>query len=395
LNKDRLKTSILHILLLFVLPSISLSRQDTTAVRPAPLVSGGIYDKPFMTRLGARTVIGGYMDVVGTFTHHAGINEGWSFDARRFNLFTYSRLADGIVVASEIEIEHGGEEIKLEYGLLDIELHSAVNLRGGVILSPLGKTNLVHDSPKIEFVERPLMSTEVIPSTLSEVGAGIFGALYPSDVSKLTYEIYAVNGFDQQIIEDSPETRIGAGKNRLFGGDNNGEPSFVGRAAFSPSFGSDFGVSFHSGAYNVFEIEGLVVDRRRTLTILAADAEVDLGAVRFQGEIVRAEISIPPSLRGIFAETQNGFSFEVHAPLVESLLERWPRSMLTGSLRYEQVDFDADLKGNDIRRVTLGVNLRFIQDVVLKLNYEQSWERDREANVLRGVRILSSLAAYF
>lgn len=379
-----------------VLLSTAHARQeDTTHVRPSPLVQGGIYDKPFITRLGGKTVVGGYMDVTGMFARHAGVNEGWSFEARRFNLFTYSVLADGIVVTSEIEIEHGGEEIKLEYGLVDIEFNEAVTLRGGVILSPLGKTNLVHDSPRLELAERPLTSTEIIPSTLSEVGAGLFGALYPADRWKITYEVYAVNGFTQDIVEDSPETRIAAGKNRLFGGDNNGEPAVVGRVAASPLFGTEFGISFHTGAYNVFQTDGLSVDDRRALTILAADAEHDMEWIRLQGEIVQAVIDIPAQLRGIFADRQNGFSVEAHIPFGRGLMERWPRSHLTGSIRFERVDFDADLAGNDHQRLTVGVNLRFIQDVVLKLNYEHNWLRDREDNLERGVRMLASLAAYF
>ena len=387
-----------HILILAfpaILFSATARQQDTLHVRPAPLVQGGIYDKPFITRLGGKTVVGGYMDVTGMFARHMGINEGWSFEARRFNLFTYSVLSEGIVVTSEIEIEHGGEEIKLEYGLVDIEFNEAVTLRGGVILSPLGKTNLVHDSPRLELVERPLMSTEIIPSTLSEVGAGFFGALYPADQWKITYEVYAVNGFTQDIIEDSPETRISSGKNRLFGGDNNGEPSAVGRAAVSPMFGTEFGVSFHTGAYNVFVADGLSVDDRRSLTILAADAEHDLKWIRLQAEIVHASIDIPAQLRGIFAARQNGFSVEAHVPFGRSLLERWPRSHFTGSVRYERVDFDADHVGNDHHRLTVGINLRFIQDVVLKMNYEHNWERDRAGNLERGVRMLASLAAYF
>lgn len=375
--------------------SARAQQQDSADVRPAPLVQGGIYDKPFITRLGGKTVIGGYMDVAGSFTRHMGINEGWSFEARRFNLFTYSVLTDGIVVTSEIEIEHGGEEIKLEYGLVDIEFNEAVNLRGGVILSPLGKTNLVHDSPRLELTERPLMSTEIIPSTLSEVGAGFFGALYPFGSTRVTYEVYAVNGFTQDIIEDSPETRIASGKNRLFGGDNNGEPAFVGRVAVIPSFGMEFGASFHAGAYNVFEQDGLAVDDRRSLTIFAADAEYDLRWIRIHGEYVQARIGIPPSLRGIFAEDQNGFFVEANIPFGHTLIDRWSRSHFTASVRYERVDFDWDLDGNDHDRLSLGVNFRFIQDVVLKVNYEQNWERDRENNLERGVRILMSLAAYF
>ncbi|MBI2620256.1 MAG: hypothetical protein HYW57_09255, partial [Ignavibacteriales bacterium] len=373
--------------LLTVLLSFGAGAQVDSVRVARPFVAGGIYDKPFITRLGGKTTIGGYMDIIGGFTREAGINEGWSFEARRFNLFTYSVLADGIIVTSEIEIEHGGEEFKLEYGLLDIEFHEAVNLRGGIILSPLGKTNLVHDSPKLELVERPLMSTEIIPSTLSEVGGGFFGAFYPGEISRMTYEVYAVNGFNQDVIEGGVGTRIAEGKGTLFEEDNNGEPAVVGRVAFSPRFGSEIGASFHTGAYNIFRVEGLDVDRRRSLTILAADAEHVQDWLHLQAEYAQARIQVPPQLRGIYAERQHGGFLQANVPVVRGLFDRWPRSKLTASLRYEFVDFDRDLKGEDHQRLTLGLNVRFIQDAVLKFNYEQNWMTDRENNLTRSVRL--------
>ena len=386
--------SISFLILAVILFSNAAAQRDTV-LTPKPLVEGGIYDKPFITRLGGKTVLGGYMDVAGRFERVEGINEGWSFEARRFNLFTYSVLARGIVVASEIEIEHGGEEIKLEYGLVDIEFHEAVNLRGGMILSPLGKTNLVHDSPKLELVDRPLMATEIIPSTLSEVGIGLFGALYPSEMSRVTYELYAVNGFTADIIEDSPETRIAGGKNRLFEEDNNGEPALVGRLAFSPSLGTEAGVSFHTGAYNVFSVDGEDIDDRRTLTIVAADLEHNEGWLRFQGEYAAALVDIPPSLRGIFAQRQHGWYVQTDAIFGHLMFPRWTRSHFTATVRYDHVDFDGDLNGNDHQRLTVGLNFRFIQDVVLKVNYEQNWLTDRENNMERSVGFLLSLASYF
>lgn len=380
---------------MLVSTAVLFAQEDTVLQQHRPLVSGGIYDKPFITRLGGKTALGGYMDVVGAFEREAGVNHGWSFEARRFNLFTYSVLADGIVVTSEIEIEHGGEEIKLEYGLLDIEFDDALNLRGGMILSPLGKTNLVHDSPKLELVERPLMATEIIPSTLSEVGGGFFGAFYPSITSRLTYEVYAVNGFNQDIVEGTGGTRIPLGKNRLFEEDNNDEPSVVGRVAFSPTFGTEFGTSFYYGTYNVFRVERWDTDDRRSLSFLAFDVEHSESWVTLQAEYAANRVEIQPSMVGIFAERQDGYFVQANVPLMSGLLPRWERSKLSFAFRYDSIDFDKAVVGDDHQRITVGFNLRPVQDTVLKLNYEQNWIRDRESNLDRSVRFLVSFASYF
>ena len=373
----------------------ALLAQDTAAVKPRPFVAGGIYDKPFITRLGSKTTIGGYMDVLGSFHREDGVNEGWSFEARRFNLFTYSVIAEGIVVASEIEMEHGGEEFKLEYALLDVSFHEALNLRGGIILSPLGKTNIVHDSPKLELTERPLVSTEIIPSTLSEAGIGFFGSFYPTNVSRLTYELYAVNGFTQDIIEDAERTNIALGKGKLFEEDNNGEPAFLGRLAYSPTYGTDVGFSFHHGAYNVFQSEGLEIDDRRSLSILAFDAEYNEGWFHVQGEAALVSLQVPPSLRGLFAEKQVGYYVQVNVPFGAGIVEAWQRSVFTASVRFDAVDFDRDILGDDHTRLTLGINFRPVFDTVIKFNYEQNWMYDRENNLARAVGFIIAMASYF
>jgi pheromone shutdown-related protein TraB len=77
------------------------------------------------------------------------------------------------------------EEINLETALVDVLFHTAVNLRAGILLSPIGRFNIAHDSPRYDIIERPLVSTEIIPSTLSEVGLGFFGALYPTQFDRI------------------------------------------------------------------------------------------------------------------------------------------------------------------------------------------------------------------
>ena len=127
-----------------------------------PLVEGGIGDKPFVQGQLGKTRLGGYTEVHFRYGRSDGITEEIIFVAKRFNLFTYAPVSDRLRVASEIEIEEGGEEIKLEIAALDFEIHPALTFRGGLILSPLGRFNLAHDSPANDLTDRPLVSTEII-----------------------------------------------------------------------------------------------------------------------------------------------------------------------------------------------------------------------------------------
>ena len=95
---------------------------DVAAAQERPLVEGGIGDKPFMSARPGRTRIGGYSEVHFRYGRKDGITEELSFVAERFNLFSYTPVTERLRVASELEFEEGGEEIKLEIAVLDFEL---------------------------------------------------------------------------------------------------------------------------------------------------------------------------------------------------------------------------------------------------------------------------------
>ena len=92
------------------------STADNTQTRAS--VKGGMYDKPFITRMG-RTSLGGYTEVHFCFEREEGVTEEVTFEPKRFNLFTYTPVTERVRVASELEFEEGGEEIKIELAALE------------------------------------------------------------------------------------------------------------------------------------------------------------------------------------------------------------------------------------------------------------------------------------
>ena len=143
-----------------------------------------IYDRPFISAFGGgRTAVGGYLEGNTNYFSEDGVSEGFSMELRRFNLFLYSAIGSRITFFSELEFEHGTEEISLEIALIDFEISPALILRGGIILPPLGTFNQNHDSPKWDFIDRPLVSTQIIPSTLSEVGFGVHGQFFSNTLT--------------------------------------------------------------------------------------------------------------------------------------------------------------------------------------------------------------------
>lgn len=361
-----------------------------------PLVKGGAYDKPhFSASSKGGTSVGGYAEAHFRYEKEEGILEERTFVPKRFNLFFHSAVSDRFRMAAELEFEEGTEEILLEMAILDFEIHSSLSFRAGMILTPLGKFNLAHDSPSNKTTDRPLVSTQIIPTALSEPGMGVFGAFYPSARSRITYELYAVNGFDDDVVTESDEgTRIAEGRHNFE--DNNNSPAFAGRIGFSPDPAADAGFSWHRGQYNTTFLEAISVDEARNITIWALDGEYRRGRYELLGEYAHATIEIPPDLMGsIYAEKQQGFYLQGSASLLRGILPSIPEAAFEGVVRYDRVDMDSDIGGDHKTRLTLGLNFRPTPESVFKFNYMRNWNTDRNKVQATGAGILISVATYF
>ena len=375
----------------------ALAQRDTAAVRDTierPFVRGGVYDKPYLTRLGGRTTLGGYADVQARYERVDGLRDDSGFEVTRFNLFTNARVSDFVRIGAELEIEDGGREIKLEYAAIDVRIHPSLTVRGGMLLSPLGKFNLAHDSPLNEFTDRPLVSTELLGVALSEPGLGAFGQFGVARTGRLTYELYATNGFHDGLITESEDgTRIPLGRGNFE--DNNNSAAFVGRIALSPSQAYEVGISAHHGAYNVSESEGTQIDERRNLTIVVLDAEAQVFGVHLAGEAASASIDVDPELEGIYASRQRGAYAEAVRPFGRGWVRTMPSSSFAVKARFDYVDFDSDAAGQETRQVSLGLNFRPTQDTALKFDYVRGRSRDEFNTAADHAFVLFSLATYF
>lgn len=384
------------VLHLFATPAAAQQR-DTATVRDStdrPFVRGGVYDKPFENRLGSRTAFGGYAEAHARYERADGAAEESGFVAKRFNLFASARVSDVVRFASELEFEEGGEEVKIEFAAIDLRIHPSFALRGGMVLSPLGRFNLSHDSPLNEFTDRPLVSTELIGVALSEPGFGALGQFRAGARGRITYEAYATNGFHDGLISDAEDgTRVPLGRGNFE--DNNGSPALVGRLAWSPQPAFEFGFSAHHGAYNVFETEGVVVDDRRNATIAVVDFDVSVAGTRVQGEAATANVQIPQGLKGIYASGQRGVFVEAIREFGRGVVRTLPASTFAAKARWDAVDFNTAVPGDSRVQFTAGVNFRPTAESVLKLDYVRGWVRDEFNNKGARAALLLSLATYF
>lgn len=393
---------------------------------------GDIRTKPFLRRFGRNTYLGGYMDVEFRATEASESslskapnppasdrNEFDTFRQFRFIPFIYSDVSERIKLAAELEFEFEGVgggrngEVILEFGTIDFLITDWINWRGGVILSPLGKLNLVHDTPLQDLVDRPLVDQMIIPTTLSETGMGFYGTFYPGSLSQLDYQVYLANGFEGLDEEGNREFSRSsglAGSNGGFRENANNSFDIVGRLAYSPFLGLEMGASSHTGKYDEKN------DNR--LTIAAFDWTYQKGPFEFVGEIARDYIERDDFARvaGI-TEDMWGYYAELRYHFMPVFLRRWlpsvfkEESTFTGVLRHDHVETtskDTERDKEDIAqgvntnpelhflrdRVTLGLNYRFTEDTVFKLDYQINTEH-KDLPSISNNEVLFQVATYF
>jgi len=391
----RISILILSIVCLFVNAQDTLTNKDAIYLRPF------LFENSFGN---TKTAIGGYLEANTNYFVEDGISDGFSLEMRRFNIFLYSKIANKISFISELEFEHGTEEIELETALIDYSFSQAINFRGGVLLVPIGSFNQNHDSPKWDFIDRPLISTTVIPSTLSEVGFGLHGNINYKNIL-LSYEAYIVNGLDDGIINNEiGRTSIPDGKSKnRFKEDNNGCPSITGKLSFKKANLIECGLSFYGGVYNTFSIDGLNLDIKRRINLFALDANINIKKLSIRTEGAIAFINVPDGLGNGFGEKQNGLHIDLIYPILTTTFLHWEKTSLNTLFRYEFIDYNvgvfSELESpiyDHVHSVLCGFSLRVSPSNVLKLNYRYRWDRDIFGNpAVKTAGIQFGFASYF
>jgi hypothetical protein len=383
-------------------PDSTPARRIRARVDSIP-VQGGVYNRPFLASVG-RTAVGGYVEGNTNYFRQDGIAEGFSMELRRFNVFLFSSIGSRLRFISELEFEDGAEEIALETALIDFIVNPSFVVRAGVLLPPIGAFNVNHDAPRWDFVERPLVSTEVIPATLSEVGFGAHGRLFPRGFT-ITYDAYLSNGLgDGVILNEAGRTRLASGKGTgLVAGDNNGRPGISGRIGFQRRNLGELGLSYYAATYNTFSVDGREVDARRAVRLAAFDLNTEVHSVSLRGELAFAWIDVPDDLRELFGDRQWGLHVDAVIPVFRPRIRGLTDPVVSAVARVERVDFNrgrftgtGDSIGDDVDAVTLGLSFRPVAGTVFKANYRYERLRDLQGNEpARRAGFQFGLATYF
>jgi hypothetical protein len=408
-----------------------------------------VYAKPFVSA--PKAILGGYIDMQFRSQSKASIPAGTgrpgvtnNFDQQRFVPFIYADITDHVKVATEIEIEHGVREssnneieVSLEFAFIDYLVKEPFNLRAGILLMPLGKFNLLHDSPLNDLTDRPLVSQLVIPSTMSETGAGFYGTVYPGRTGKADYELYVTTGPCGYAANGTPLVSEINGTNQgrqrtcsgSDGADINNGKAVVGRLAYSPMLGVEVaGSSYYGNANN----NG---SNYAPLNITALDWTLQRGPLQEIGEAAWAyargnsravtgnTIPGPPGpfspgqlLTGIGGNSGmgtppqrlNGFYIQGNYHFMPEFLAKFspkrfgPASTFTAVIRYDRVNTNLDNSNEtggwgNLEQISFGLNYRPIQDTAIKLSYQYQPMafNPNTSERIHNSAVVMSIATYF
>lgn len=366
-----------------------------------------VYDRPFLDLGKIPVSLGGYMEANWQHMGTDGISEGHQFQMRRMTLFVSSSIGKKLKFMSEIEFEDGGKEIAIEFASLDMEFHPLFNLRGGIILNPIGAFNENHDGPKWEFTDRPISATQMLPATWSNAGVGLFGKTYRKDW-KWGYELYLSGGFDNTIIDNSEnKTFLPASKDRTerFDKSASGTPLTTAKIAIGHNRFGELGLSYMGGIYNNFEDDGNVVDHKRRLAVFAMDYNHTLAKWKtfITGEWVWINIDIPSTYTQHYGSKQHGGFLDVVHPVLSRKMLGWENAVLNLACRLEYVDWNVGTFretgykiGDELWGIMPALSFRPFPQTVIRLNYRIQQQSDVHNNPPEKTRGFSlGLATYF
>lgn len=226
----------------------------------------------------------GYADLEASVEGLGSDDRSVFFDNHHFNLIGIGNIIGDLFAAGEVEFEHGGAEIALEYGYLLYTGIPHARIAAGKFIVPFGRFNKdLHPSWISKVPGRPEGFSRVFPATYSDVGMWVSGGfpLGVGSLDRVTYDVFVVNGLQGDPGADIRGMRPEGEPEE----EENDAKSYGGRLGAVLGNGLDLAVSAYRGKYN--QEEGLY------LTFVGADAAFIRSGFELRGEWMTAVQDVP------------------------------------------------------------------------------------------------------
>ncbi len=313
------------------------------------------------------------------------LNSGTLDVHRLVMLFGYN-FNERLKFVSEIEYEHV-KEVYVEQAFLQYKLNNYINLRGGLMLIPMGIINEYHEPPTFNGVERPMVDKYIAPTTWRELGLGISGNIIEAS---LKYQLYVVNGFNGYDGNANLNGKNGLRKGRQKGADSYiSSPNFTGKVEYYGIRGLNIGLSGYFGktqstAYDKLEKSDDIAIKSADSTVVGVsmvglDLRYQLKGLALRGQLIYSSLdnttAYNQKLSSDLGSEMIGYYAEV-AYDVFSLTDKF-KSQLIPFIRYEVYDTHSNVEDNIVKNdayyntyITAGISWKITPKVVVKSDYQ-------------------------
>lgn len=313
--------------------------------------------------------LSGYADLEVNLENINADNSDFFFDNHHFNLIAFGKLVRDVSASAEVEFEHAGEEIALEFGYISYTGIRDVRIQAGKFIVPFGRFNKdLHPTWINKLPDRPLPFDNVFPQTYSDVGLWVSAGTDLRDGTRLAIDAFVVNGLmgtDGASIRDLRDNDRDA---RTGGRDDNKAVGGRLGLVFAPQ-GFELGGSIYRGGYS--DDPALALD----LTILGADAAFRHGELELRGELAYAVQEVSPATSPDDLK-KTGFYTQVAYRVTPKL-----EPVVRFSWRNMPDDLATGLGVDDRRRVSFGVSYYVSANAAVRLAYHANAEKESALKV--------------
>lgn len=321
----------------------------------------------------SKLTIGGYGQI--DYNEPDGSAPG-KLDVHRLVLLFGYRFTDKLSFVTEIELEHV-KEVYVEQAFINYNINPNFNVKGGLMLIPMGIVNEYHEPPTFYGVERPGVDHDIVPTTWRELGVGVSGKF---DNLSLKYQAYIFNGFVS--YKDGQGTL--RGKDGLRNGRQKGAESIINSPNLSVKFdyygilGLKLGLAGYFG--NTQTDDSSLEASTVGVSMVGLDARYNFNNFELRGQYIWTGLSgtedynnltssdLGSEMIGYFGEI--GYNFM-------PLISKKSKHKFVAFGRYEKYDTQAKTAGDlaknlayDRNDITAGLDYKLSPNVALKVDYQ-------------------------
>lgn len=369
-----MKQTTLVFLLFYCGIMIAQTKTDSITLDPQKQINAA--QRLLSGNYASAVTVGAYGEVL--YNQPEGANG--ELDVQRLVLLFGYNFNDKVQFVTEIEVEHV-EEVFVEQAFINYNVANNVNLRGGLMLIPMGIINEFHEPTTFNGTERPGVDNVIVPTTWREIGIGVTGRF--NSIS-LGYQAYIFNGF--KSAESDGEGGINGflkGSNGLRSGRQKGiqstvsSPTLSAKADYYGIRGLRLGLATYLGKTQAEDDVKKLDGARIGISMLGLDARYAYNRFMARGQFIQGWLSDTEAYNTLTGQDLGSALQGWYVECAFNLLPQGKKQKLFAFARYESYDThaqtDGTLERNDAYNrsdITTGLTYHIVTGVVVKGDYQ-------------------------